>query len=157
MPTQNLISATLPQGDRDEILRKLTEIRAKLGFLVTLNAEEIQHLIKAANGFAPFLDKTARVVEDHPEIFPGTFDREEFQRDYELFQALKPLCEQVRQLSQALENTHTALASDLMTSGLEVYGAVKQNSGKIAGLGAVRDDLSVFFKRTRKEKPAAAV
>jgi hypothetical protein len=152
MPTQNLVSATLPQGEREDILQKIAEIRAKLGFLVTLSPEEMHNLLKAGNGFAPFLDKIALVVEEHPEILPGTFDTEEFRRDYALFQALKSIGAQIDQLALALSDTRTALSSDLMIEGLEVYNAVKRSSDKVAGLGVVRDDLAVFFRRPRRTK-----
>ena len=155
MPKQNLVSGTLLPSDRDDILHKVSEIRSRLGFLVHLTPEEVKGLFKVGNGYQPLLEKAYSVFESHSEILPGTFDKEEFRRDVELLHALKPVHEQVAQLSDALNDTMTALSSDVMTASLEVYGAMKLSRRTIPGMDVLLSDMGSFFKRTRRRTAEA--
>lgn len=154
MPSQNMVSGTLASNDRDEILQKVQEIRAKLGFLIHLTPEEVKSLFKAGNGYLPLLEKAYSVAETHGEILPNAFDKEEFRRDVELLRALRPVQEQVAQLSDALNDTMTALSSDVMSASLEVYGAMKLYRHKIPGVDVLLSDMGSFFKRPRRHAAA---
>jgi len=89
------------------------------------------------------------VAETHGEILPSTFDKEEFRRDVELSRALKPVQEQIAQLSDAVNDTMTALSSDVMAASLEIYGAMKLSRRTIPGMDVLLSDMGSFFKRTR--------
>ena len=155
MPKQNMVSGTLLPSDRDDILHKVNEIRSRLGFLVHLTPEEVKGLFKASNSYQPLMEKAHSVVESHSEILPGTFDKEEFLRDIELLHALKPVQEQIAQLSDALNDTMIALSSDVMAASLEVYGAMKLSRGAIPGMDVLLSDMGSFFKRTRRRTAEA--
>ena len=155
MPKQNMVSGTLLPSDRDDILHKVSEIRSRLGFLVHLTPEEVKSLFKAANGYQPLLEKAYSVVENHSEILPGTFDKEEFRRDVELLHALKPVQEQVAQLSDALNDTMVALSSDVMTASLEIYSSMKLARGSVPGMDVLLSDMGSFFKRPRRRTAEA--
>jgi len=149
---QNLISASLTPEVKQEVLQKLTEIKSELNFLMTLQPQEVQGLVKVGNNFIPFLDKAYHAVNSHPEIMPQVFDVEEFKNDYLLSKDLMTIHDQIKQLAESLEKTMFAVSSDAMTESLEVYTAVKQHRDKVPGLNVVAEEMGQFFKRTRKRE-----
>jgi len=158
MTTQNLISATLAEETKTEILQKLTDIRSKLDFLITLDANQVRALFKAANGYAPFIEKAYAVSLAHPDILPKVLNVDEFKKDYGLIQALTPIQTQVNELAESLRNTLLAANSDALSQALEVYAAVKQHGNKVPGLAVANDELGVFFQHSKKKAatPVAA-
>ncbi len=153
---QNLISASLSPETKDEITQKLAEIKSKLNFLLTLQPDEIQGLMKAGNTYAPFVEQAYQVVNTHPEILPPVFELQEFKQDYHLLKDLNGISDQINQLSESITNTMFALRSDTMVEALEVYTAVKQNRDKVPGLNVVAEEMSQFFKKTRKKREAGS-
>jgi hypothetical protein len=154
--SQNLISAELPAPLAAEIVKSLTDIKAKMPFLSTLQSTDVKYLFKTGNAYLPFLDLIHQVVISHPEILPAVFDKEEFLRDYELVAAMRPIFNAVNELSEAVEKTFFAASSDSMVAAFEVYSSVKQNKDKVAGMSVISDELAVFFKKTKSKTEAAA-
>jgi hypothetical protein len=151
MTTQNLISATLADDTKNDILQKLTDIRSKLDFLITLDTAQVRSLFKAANGYAPFIEKAYAVSTAHPDILPAVLNVGEFQKDFALIQALTPIQIQVNELAESLRDTLLAANSDALAQSLEIYAAVKQHADKVPGLAVANSDLSVFFQHTKRK------
>jgi len=148
---QNLVSATLTEETKNQILAKLTEIKSALDFLLSLQPKEVRSLFKPGNTFAPLIDKAYQVVIDHPEILPSVFDKEEFIRDYQLSKDLTPIDNQINELSESVSKTLMAISSDALNGTLEVYAAVKQNKDKVPGLNVVAAEMAEFFKKAGKK------
>ena len=146
---QNLVSASLNPEIKQEITQKLTEIKEQLNFLLTLQPDEIQGMIKVGNNYAPFVEQAYNVVNAHPEILPPVFNAEEFKQDYLLSKDLLAIFDQIKQLADSLGNTMMAVRSDTMVGALEVYNAVKQNRDKVPGLNVVAEEMGEFFKKRR--------
>lgn len=148
---QNLVSAALSAEDAADILQKLADAKSKLQFLMTLQGQDIQSLVKVGNTFLPFIEQAYQVAVDHPEILPGIFDKEEFLRDCDLIKKLRPILNQIKELADSLQNTFFAVSSDAMVGALEVYAAVKQNRDKVPGLNVAADEMAVYFKRSPRK------
>ncbi|MFA6504613.1 MAG: hypothetical protein WCT14_00875 [Treponemataceae bacterium] len=155
MAMQNLVSASITPEAKADILAKIAEIRGRLDFLLSLNAEEIQSIVKVGTNYAPFLDKAYQAVNDHPEVMARMFNTEEFKKDYHLSKDLGIIVAQINQLHTSVQNTLTAVNSDAMMAALEVYAAVKKNSDKVPGLNVVSGEMGEFFKKPKRK--AAAV
>ena len=153
---QNLISATLSAAEAAEVLQSLTDVKTKMPFLSTLQKTDVSGLFKVGNAFLPFIDKIYQVVTTHPEILPAIFDKEEFLRDYELFNTIRPIFNQINELAEGIQKTFTAVGSDTLVASLEVYSSVKQNKDKVAGLSVISDELAVFFKKAKAKPESVA-
>ncbi len=151
MPYQHLVSVVLPLEKKIEILQKLAEIKDDLEFLLSLQPDEVKSIFKVANGYAPFIEKAYKTVNDHPEIIPAISSKDEFFKDYQLSQDLTLIANQVQELNEGLEKTLTAINSDTLNGALEVYAAIKQHRDKVPGLNVVAQDLAEFFKKTIKK------
>lgn len=151
MAAQNLVSAAISPEEKADILQKLSEIKETLSFLLSLMPEDIGKIMKAGNTYKQFIDKAYDAVTAHPEIMAGTFDLEEYKRDYALSEDILPIVNMVNELAESLENTSMAVNSDVMVGSLEVYAAVKANRKKVPGLNVVADELAEFFKKPRRK------
>lgn len=147
--SQNLISATFSDQDAAEVQQHLTNAKAKLSFLLSLQTADVITLFKAGNAYLPFIDLAFQVVTAHPEIIPPVFDKEEFNRDYQLLSSLRPIFNQISELAESIQKTFTAVGSDAMIEALDIYTAVKQNKDKFPGLAATAEQMSVFFKKSK--------
>jgi hypothetical protein len=153
---QNLISATLSETDAVAIEQSLQEVKSKLGFLLSLQPADISSIIKVGNAYQPFLEKAYQALQAHPQILPEVFNKEEFIRDYNLFNAIRPLLNQLNEIAESLQNTYYAVGSDAFVAALEIYAAVKQNKDKVPGLNVTADEMSVFFKKAKAKTQAKA-
>ena len=150
MATQNLVSASITPEAKETILKALAEIKGKLGFLLTLNSDDVVGLFKAGKEYGPFLDLCHTVAQSHPEILSGAFNVAEFNRDYQLAQDLGAIDVMVRELCEALDHTLTAARSDTLVSGLDIYSAAKLHRDKVPGLGVIVDAMAQFFKKSSR-------
>jgi hypothetical protein len=149
---QNLISASLTEQDVAEVTQSLNTVKTKLHFLSTLQKSDVKSLVKVGNAYyLPFLDKIHQVVETHPEILSAVFDKEEFLKDYELFNQLRPIYNLVNELAEGIQKTFTAVGSDTLVASLDVYAAVKQNKDKVPGLSVTNEELAAFFKKAKAQ------
>jgi len=146
---QNLISATLTATEAAEVLQILATVKSKMPYLSTLQKTDVSGLFKVGNAYLPFIDKIYQVVTTHPEILPTIFDREEFIRDYELFNSIRPILNQINELAEGIQKTFIAVGSDTLVASLDVYAAVKLNKDKVAGLSVMNDELAMFFKKAK--------
>lgn len=146
---QNLISAQLSAQDAAAVQTNLSEAKARLGFLLSLQTEDMTTLFKVGNAYLPFIDKAYQTVLTHPEILSGVFDKEEFLKDYALLSTLRPIFNQINELAESIQKTFTAVGSDALVAALDVYSAVKQNKEKVPGLAVTADEMAVFFKKSK--------
>ena len=147
---QNLISAEISAADALAVEQLLTQVKEKLPFLITLSPEQRQYLTKSGNTYKPFIDKALEVINQYPQIFLELFDKEEFKRDTDLVKTLEPILLKMKSLTDALEDTVTALKSDSMVAALEVYSNVQGSKAKVPELNIVFDEMKVFFAKKRQ-------
>lgn len=153
---QNLISAALSAEDAAAIQKSLTDAKAKLSFLLSLQTEDISTLFKVGNAYLPFIEKAYQTVVAHPEILPAVFEKDEFMKDYNLLTSLRPIFNQINELAESVQKTFMAVGSDTMVAALEIYSAVKQNKDKVPGLAVTADEMGLFFKKTKVKAAAPA-
>lgn len=147
--SQNLISATLLAEDAADVQQNLSAAKAKLSFLLSLQTEDVITLFKVGNAYLPFIDKAYQTMVAHPEIIPPVFSKDEFLRDYNLLNTLRPIFTQIDELAESIRKTFMAVGSDALVAALEIYSAVKQNKDKVPGLASTADEMAVFFKKSK--------
>jgi len=86
----------------------------------------------------------------------GTFNKEEYLSDYQLYKTLSELHGKLASLCSAVEDTLTAAGSDTLGGSLQIYSAVQENKKRIPGLDTVAARMQVFFeKKKAAPKPPA--
>ena len=153
---QNLISAVLPSEDVAQINSALETIKQKMPFLITFTEAQKKAIHKLGNTLKPFVDDAAGAVNLYPQMMSGTFNKEEYMRDYQLYKSLSEIDGILASLYSAVADTLTAVGSDTLVGSLLIYTAVQSNKNKIPGLDAVAEKMQVFFeKKKASPKPPA--
>ncbi|MEH2117357.1 hypothetical protein [Nostoc sp.] len=153
MADQNIISTLSPE-DIQEIKAALQIIAQKMPFLIALTAQERRKLFKMGDKSLAFVNNSVNAAQSNPEIFPASFDIEEFILDYQLVTTLSELLISIRQLSEQVDDTLLAVGSEAMLGSLTVYDYVKIAAKKTPGLKTVAEVLSDRFKAISKGKAA---
>lgn len=151
--SDNRISASLSQADRDAVMKAISTIREKLPFLIDLTTEERRSLPKMGDKSRAFVSKALEVATQNQDFLPRSFDLEEMRRDVEMFEALYPLLLSLNQLQELMDDTYVAVGSEAYAAALLVYNYAKA-SGKGAGLDAVVDEMGRrFARKSRSVQP----
>ncbi|MDP3149132.1 MAG: hypothetical protein Q8N83_08380 [Ignavibacteria bacterium] len=153
---QNLISAVITAEALAAVNAAMETIKQNLPFLVTFTDDQKKSIHKLGNTYKPFADDAAETVTLYPQIMSGTFDKEEYLRDYQLFKNLSEIDGKLASLYSAVEDTLMAAGSDTLSSSLQVYNAVQQNKKKIPGLDTVAEKMQVFFEKKKSVVPPPA-
>ena len=122
---QNLISGALSVEDQQAIQAALNVLNEKMQFLSAMQNVDVSKFFKPGNAYQPLLNLAVQVMEQHPEILPPVFNREEFKRDSDLYTGLAPLALRISALHTGMQKTQIAVGSDTLKGALEVYAAVK--------------------------------
>lgn len=154
--SQNLISGALSAEDQQIIQQALTVLNEKMPFLSSMQNVDVSKFFKPGNAYQPLLNLAVQVMEQHPDILPAVFNKEEFKKDSELYAAIAPVAMRVSALHTGLQKTQIAVGSDTLKGALEVYAAVKQHKNKVPGLSAVYDEMRVFFRKNKIKTTATS-
>ncbi|NJL36653.1 MAG: hypothetical protein HC840_08080 [Leptolyngbyaceae cyanobacterium RM2_2_4] len=152
MPYQN-ISATLSNQNLADIKAAIATIRAIMFFLISLTADERRKRIKMGDKSLAFVRNSLSVTQNNPEILPGNFNIEEFEKDYQLTVALTEILGLLNQLTEEVDDTLMAVGSESMASSLLVYDFVKAAAKHSPGLKSVADQLGERFKSIGNRRP----
>ncbi len=143
------IHAAISSADMEVIIQSLGAVKSKLNFLISLTPQEKKALFKMGNAFKPFVQMAIQTAEQYPQIISPSIDVNELKKDYELYNNLTLIFTQLSEIFEGVDNSLTASGSDCLSSSLDIYGEVKANRAKIAGLNAVYEEMKPFFKRSK--------
>ena len=146
MAKDNLVTATLTAADMQAVSDALTTIRTKLPFLIDLSPVEKRRLFKMGDGSRAFVEKALIAAQANPQVLPPAFDLAEYARDWALWAQVSTLATNITQLSELIDDTQTALGSDLMNAALTAYGYL--NEASVGGLEEIKADLGKRFTRS---------
>jgi hypothetical protein len=152
MPYQN-IDASLPSQTMEAIKAAIETIKNNLPFLVTLSVEERRATFKAGADSLSFVTNARTAVANYPQVLPGSFDKDAFDRDCDLFSKLTELQTLTESLRSQIDDTRLAVGGEAMRQGLQAYEYFKTASKTTPGLKPVVDQLSERFKRSGADEP----
>lgn len=155
MAKDNLVSATLTAADMQAVSDALATIRTKLPFLIDLSPQDKRRLFKMGDGSRAFVEKALIAAQANPQVLPPAFNLAEYTSDWALWAQMSALANNVTQLSELMDDTQTALGSDLMSAALSAYGYL--NEASVGGLGEIKNDLGKRFTRSSPSVPPAPV
>jgi hypothetical protein len=95
-------------------------------------------------------------MAQNPQLLPASVDLAEAQRDLHALDVLRSRGARLRQLLGRLDDTETALGSDVMSASLEGYALLKV-LGKGSGLEELRKGMSARFGRSTASAKNTAV
>ena len=149
--SQNLISVGLTDADYAEIDGALTVLESQFDKLINLSVNERRGLSKMGDKSEAFCRQALRVLDQNRHVLPPTLDLAEAQRDLHHLDALRDRAVRLQGLQGKMDDTLTALGSDVMSASLEGYALLRM-LGQGSGLETLRQGMSARFAR---RSPAA--
>ncbi|WP_027079229.1 hypothetical protein [Luteimonas mephitis] len=151
--SQNRIDIELSTEALAAVDGALGVLEEHLAPLVGLSPDERKGLSRMGDKSEAFCRQAVVAFTENPDVLPRNFDLDAYRRDLAMLDALRPRLSKMGRLFERMQDTETALGSDLMANSLEGYAVLKV-SGKGAGLESLRQMLSARFARS--PRPAAA-
>ncbi len=151
----NLISLDITAEQQAAALAALTQLEAALPGLLSLEPDERRKLLYMGDKSEVFCRQTLRVLGDNPQIVPPSLDLAGAQADLQTLDRLRPVLERLTRVHAQLEDTTSALGSDIMDVALDGYGQLKL-SGGAHGLEALRKEIGGRWAKTRRRPAEAA-
>ena len=152
--SQNIISLNFTDADLAAIDAALAALEERFQTLIDLTPDERRQLSKMGDKSESFCRQTLTVMGQNTQYIPPSVDLAEAQRDLANLDALRIRAVRLRRLLGRLDDSITALGSDVMSTALEGYALLKV-LGKGTGLDALRQSISARFSRTTKAKPTS--
>lgn len=146
---RNLISLAFTPEDLDAVDAALALLEEKFVGLISLLPEQIRGLAKMGDKSEAFCRQTLAVLNQNRQVVPPSFDLAEALADLAAHEALRDRSLRLARLQRRMDDTVTALGSDIYSASLEGYTLLKV-SGRSQGLEDVRKYLSTRFARRRK-------
>jgi hypothetical protein len=157
--SQNLISLSLTDADYTEIDAALAVLERHATSLIDLSASDRRSLNKMGDKSEAFCRQALRVLDQNRQVLPPTLDLAEAQRDLAQFDLLRTRAVRLEVLMGKIEDTLTALGSDVMSASLEGY-ALLRVVGQGSGLETLRQSMGARFARrsaaTKEDAPNAS-
>jgi len=153
---QNLVSLTLTDAQLAEIDQALAALENQFVELVALTPAQRRAMPKMGEKSEAFCRQTISLLQQNPQIVPATVSVPDAVADLTALDRLRPRAQRLARLSERVNDTQTALGSDVMATSLQGYALLKV-AGKRQGLESLRDALGTrFVKRTRATEEKAA-
>jgi len=153
--SQNLVSLTLTNDQIATAMVALEQLEASLPGLISVQPEDRKGLVFMGPRSETFCRQTLRVLDQNRQIVPPSLDLAGAQADLVAIDQLRPVLERLQRLLSRVDDTVSALGSDVMVTALEGYGQLKL-SGAAHGLDDLRKEVGTRWSRQRRSKTAEA-
>ena len=145
----NLISLDITAEQQAAALAALVQLEAALPGLLSLEPDERRKLLWMGDKSEVFCRQTIRVLGDNLQIVPPSLDLTGAQSDLQTLDRLRPVLERLSRLHSTVDDTVSALGSDIMDVALDGYGQLKL-SGAAHGLDDLRKEIGGRWAKTRR-------
>lgn len=139
---QNLISLDISADDLAAMDQAIATLETLTKPFISLSADDKIGLLKMGDKSVSFCQQTALVLGQNKEILPPTFDYEEMEDDLAAYAALQGRVLRIREVLAKMDDTQTALGSDIMVAASEGYALMKL-FGKAEGLSELQQAMRV--------------
>lgn len=152
MPYQD-IDATLSATDLQAIKDAFATILQKLPFLVNLTVDERKATFKAGPNSLSFVQNALTAAQNYPNVLPGSFSTEAFQRDVNLFTTLTEIGTLSSSVTSQIDDTRLAVGGEAMQEARQVYKHIQAAAETTPGLKPIAEQLGERFQRASSPKP----
>ncbi|MFC3715844.1 hypothetical protein ACFONC_06750 [Luteimonas soli] len=148
--SQNMVSLMVSEEQASSATAAIAQLGQALPGLISLTPDDRKGLLYMGPRSEVFCEQVVRVLGQNPQIVPPRMDLAEALADMDALNRLRPIQDQLRQLQSRVDDTVTALGSDLMDFSLEGYAQLKL-SGAAEGLEELRREIGGRFSRRRRK------
>ena len=152
---QNLISLDIGADAIAAVDQAIATLEHFTKPFLTLTASEKKDLFKMGDKSVAFCQQTALVLSQNKDALPAGFDYTEMEDDLAAYAALQGRVLRIREVLAKMDDTQTAIGSDIMVAASEGYALMKL-FGKAEGLSELQQAMRVRRPGRRRKGDAAA-
>ncbi len=156
MPNTDINTAQLTAADLTDIKTSLSAVDAKMPFYQTLTMAQRKKLRKVGPERLSFVENALAAAQNHPDIFPATFDTAGFAVNVGTFQNMTEVNSLTAALHSKTDDTRIELGVISMDKASDVYNYVKAAAKKTPGLKPLADQLGVLYAKAAATRRANA-
>lgn len=153
-----VINAQVTPADVQAIKDALALVQQKLPFLITLTDAERKALRKTGPERLSFVENSAQVAANNPDILPASFNAAAFQFGVALFTVLTDINTVAAQLASKIDDTRMDVGVQVLDGASDVYGYVQAAAKKTPGLKPAAQQLGQLYQKaatTRRNNASA--
>ena len=152
---QNLVSLDISADEIAAMDQAIATLEALTKPFITLSADDKNSLVKMGDKSVAFCQQTALVLSQNKDALPAGFDYTEMEDDLAAYAALQGRVLRIREVLAKMDDTQTAIGSDIMVAASEGYALMKL-FGKAEGLSELQQAMRVRRPGRRRKGDAAA-
>lgn len=151
---QNLVSLDISTDEIAAMDQAIATLEALTKHFITLSTDDKSSLVKMGDKSVAFCQQTALVLSQNKEALPAGFDYTEMEDDLAAYAALQGRVLRIREVLAKMDDTQTAIGSDIMVAASEGYALMKL-FGKAEGLSELQQAMRVRRPGRRRKGDAA--
>lgn len=147
MSIDNLISVQFTEEEKTEMAHCITRLEEIMkGKVINLTPEERQQYGRIGEKSEYWIQRVEQWMQHKPEVIPYYLDVDEFKKDMDLRNLLKPLLDRISLLTESMDDTALLLSTDIYNMALAYYRNIKIVSrANVPGTTEIYQDLSTKF------------
>ena len=150
--TENYITLSITQAQVDTILAGLKTLDDTLPGLIELTSEKRKTMSHYSDKDLGFILRSLSLAEQHPEIFPSSFNLDAMSRDVDTLQKFDTILHALTLLTGKFQDSRFAAASQSLDYGRTVYQFVKTHNRLTGGLEDALADLAKRYAHNKAAK-----
>lgn len=153
MANKNLISEVIPAQVITDATKGLNDVFTLLKpYLIdNITKEQIDTMPKLGEKSEPYVDKGLEYATNHPNTVPRRCNIAEAQKDFNVFEALRPIDPLVNQLAILVSRTRILAGSEAIDCINDYYKSVKQDAEDgVAEAIPIYNDLKQRYQNVGK-------
>lgn len=142
-----MISVQFTDAEKNELVHCITRLEELLdGKVVNLTPEQRQQYGRIGEKSEYWIQRVEQWMGHKPEVIPYYLDVDEFKKDVELRNLLKPLLDKISLVTESMDDTTLLLSTDIYNMALAYYRNIKIVSrANVPGTTEIYQDLSSKF------------
>jgi hypothetical protein len=147
------ISAALTPAQITAINTAIATIKTNLAFIVNLTLEERQSLSKMGSDGYSYVTRALDYAQNNASALPPTFNLVEAQKDLKLANDLRPILQQIAQLTEGIDDTTMAAGIEAKDFADKFYEIAKvQAKMNVPMMDTIVADLATFYEKAKVEE-----
>ena len=157
MPVENVITVNFSDAEKEEVFACVNRMKEIFkGKLINLTPEERTSYGRVGKRTEDWIRRVVMWMEQNPEWVPDYLNLDEFRKDREFREAVRPLLASLSSLVEGIDDTATLVSTDVYNTALAYYRYVKLVSqSNMAGTSEIYEDLSSRFPGRTSSVPEA--
>jgi len=148
------LAMSITQAQVDTALATIKSIDSSMPLLIELTPDQRKSMAHYSDKEFGFIQKTQQLADQHPEIFPTNFNKEDMHRDVDTLQKLDTILYALVVLTGKFQDSRFAAASQSISQARTVYQFIKTHNQLTGGLEDAVADLSRQYAHTKPVKVA---